>query len=80
MVVIKQNPEGVTLYLYAVLAVCRPFGALFVALANGGYTPAGNLTALRTFRLQGCCMLGRVCNLQLGICCTMKSGHMFIKM
>ena len=27
MVVIKWNPEGVT--LYALLAVCRPFGALF---------------------------------------------------
>ena len=38
MVVIKRNPEGVT--CYAKLVVCRPFGALFVALANGGCTPA----------------------------------------
>ena len=70
MVMIKRNPEGVT--LHAVLAVCRPFGALFVALANGGCTPACNLTVLRTFRLFVCCMLGRVCNLQPGIFTTRR--------
>ena len=49
MVMIKRNPEGVT--LYAVLAVCRPFGALFVALAIGGCAPVCNLTVLRTYLL-----------------------------
>ena len=55
-------------------------GFCFVVSMSGGSTPACNLTVLRTYRLQVCCMLGRVCNLQLSICCTMKSGHMFIKM
>ena len=37
MVMIKRNPEGVT--LHAVLEVCRPFGALFVRIGERGLHP-----------------------------------------
>lgn len=37
MVMIKRNPEGVT--RYALLAVCRPFGALFCCNDKRGLHP-----------------------------------------
>ena len=49
-----------------------PSGLYFVAMMNGGYTPACNLTVLRTFGLFVCCKLWRVFDLQPGIFTTRR--------